>query len=52
MNRAYQRARQDLVEAHDALLALMGIENPTIPQHTGALLLAEGLLRFIHRRGI
>lgn len=52
MNRAFQQARADVVLAHDALLALMGIGQPSIQQHAGALLVAEGLLRIIHRRGL
>lgn len=40
------------MSAHDSLLALMGINEPNQKQSVGALLVAEALLRTIHRKGL
>lgn len=37
---------------HDALLALVGIDEPSPKQSVGALLVAETMLRVIHRKGL
>jgi hypothetical protein len=34
------------------VLALMGIDKPNAMQHTGAMLVAETMLKIIHRRGL